>query len=252
MWLCAYRLCSAVNDEESDDEDGDDSGASGSSLFSKNLLVEIPTLPLRVLLASVQAGPSSDGVGDTSDSKSMASEDSVVVEAGGDVPMLGSESDGQPTIARRNSLTARSFPFSTPNEAFVLGKTPTPSQSYAPVFTDAEAALIESELPSCTVSGLTAKENLLLMGVAAVTHTLYGTSVAASMDPAGSKFILAVKLFDMAKKCLPQQYRPRSLSYGAMMWALQSDSQDSLLPLAVPADVSVIAACVTVGLALQS
>ena len=54
---------------------------------------------------------------------------------------------------------------------------------------------------------------------------------------AGAQFLLAVKIFETSKKCLPIAKRPSSLSYSAINWALHSDSQDGLLPLVMPQNV---------------
>jgi hypothetical protein len=54
----------------------------------------------------------------------------------------------------------------------------------------------------------------------------------------GAQFVLSVRIYEAQKKCVPPSKRSNALSYAAMQWALQSDSQDGFLPLVIAQSVS--------------
>lgn len=55
---------------------------------------------------------------------------------------------------------------------------------------------------------------------------------------AGAQFVLSVRIYEANKKCGPTlAKRQGGLSYAAMQWALQSDSQDGFLPLVISQSV---------------
>ena len=161
--------------------------------------VDVPSLPLRLLLthalptaaaaapansapAAAAASASADAEAATSTDRDAANSDDdgeakAAVESRNDFGMKTSLS------ARRAELFHRSFPFC---RDIVFNEHCIPeSLTYAPQFSDAEARTIESNLPKCVLPALTPSDHLLLMGLSSITHSLYGGSVASSLDAAG-------------------------------------------------------------------
>ncbi len=60
------------------------------------------------------------------------------------------------------------------------------SLQYCPGFGPSEAKVLEQYMPTCVLPQLTPSDHLMLLGLASITHTLFGGSVASSLDAAGA------------------------------------------------------------------
>jgi hypothetical protein len=112
--------------------------------------------------------------------------------------------------------------------------------AYRPRLTTGDLALLIEFLPTARLSGLDARDNLMLLAVVEAVASLYGAqqAEAATLDPAGTQFLMAVKLYQVCRRCLAPADRPTALPWADCLWALHSDSQDTLVRLCVPANVS--------------
>ena len=59
------------------------------------------------------------------------------------------------------------------------------SLRYSPGFGEQEAKVLQEHMPVCVLPQLTPSDHLMLLGIAAITHTLFGGSVASSLDAPG-------------------------------------------------------------------
>jgi hypothetical protein len=166
------------------------------------LSVDIPALPLRLLLthgttaAAVAANASAAAAAASADAAASAA---AAAAAASDAAASGTGSDDEreerksaevkdyglktSLSARRAELFHRSFPFSR-DVVYDAQRVPD-SLKYAPVFGDSEAKTIETHLPKCMLPSLSPSDHLLLMGLSSITHSLYGGSVASSLDASG-------------------------------------------------------------------
>jgi hypothetical protein len=187
--MCGCSGSDIENDADVDelwasDSDGDDEtavAAAAAATSTQVIAVDVPDLPLRVLMAAT-ATPLNAVVG--SDAATVTSPASAVSE-----PRAAAQPAKCSTrMSRAVALVNRSFPFGdgcSMETDSVKAEAMPPSLGYAPTFGDTEARYLETALPLVMIPRLSPSEHLMLLGVATVTHTLYGGSLAASVDAAG-------------------------------------------------------------------
>lgn len=102
------------------------------------------------------------------------------------------------------------------------------------IFGPKQAATLSELLTSTILPGVSGTEQMYLLALIDTYKQMQETQGA--LDERGVRFLLATKMFSFMRRSLQGKYQPVSLLPSDYIWALHSESQETIVQACLPAD----------------